>query len=274
MHQASSSRARVVALFLAGLLLYIPTPLLVAQHPGRASAQETRSQEAEEQRAVSLLRAAFDLHDKGDTESLRSAMAKLGEATRLFRSSKNKTYLGLALMRLGDCAFKLDDITVALSSYREYLQLYKADENRFGVATMLIHLGEIYDVLGETSKALLNYEQAVLLLSSESDRHVKATTLFKIGKLHEKLQDKPEADKNYVQALAILTDFVEHLTQGNLYFELGEMQEALGDDDKALASYGKALEFFRGYGYYRREEAATIVKLASLRSSQGAPGRA
>lgn len=254
--------------------LGIAAPLPPAQQAAPPASRAPRDAAELERRAMILLREGYQLRDEGGAGSLRASLAKTEQAYALYLRTGNKTYQGLALLGMARAAFDLGEMGKALTSYHELLRLYEAGANRYGAAVTLASTGDVYEVLGERERALASYRKADALLGADTERREKARVLYKIGRLEEQLRDRAAAAASYQQALAVFGDLAERSAEGRLYLEVGEIHEALGDGPKALFYFRKALEVFRGLGYFRREEAATLVKLAAVLAAQKAEAEA
>lgn len=247
------------------LLLNIHSVFTANQQPPEIPLHASQDSLALDEEAMKLMREGYQLYAESTVESLRAGLTILERAYSITLKTGNKRYQALALIRMSDCAYRLGEVTKAVTYYRELLRLYDADSNQYGVATVCASLGDIYAVLGEKEKALSSYQKAESLFKVTSRE--KARVLYRIGKLQTELHDKAAAAVNYRRALAVYAHMV--MTEANEFVEVGKIYAALGDSKKALFHLGKALEMFKGLGNYRREEAATLIDIATILSADG-----
>lgn len=264
----------LVLLFLISELLNNSIAIISAQKYLERHSRVSQDSAALDEEAMKLIREGFRLHDEGSAESLRAAVEILDRAYSITLRTGNRTYQGLALLRMAESAFALGDLAKALTTYRKLLQLCEATDNAYGAASAQASIGDVYSLLGEQQKALASYQKAEAIFTDVKVRREKARVLSKIGRLHAQLRDKEAASVSYRRALTVYGDMVERLSEGSLYLEVGDLHQGLGDSQKAMFYFEKAYVFFKGLGYYRREEAATLVKIATVLSGRGRASQA
>jgi tetratricopeptide (TPR) repeat protein len=151
---------------------------------GAVTGQKVSQQPAEPQQvgaADAVFSEGVELYRQGTVESLKAAIAKFGEASRLYSVVGDRRGEGISLVSIGKIYDDLGEKQKALSSYNQALPIMKAVGDRSGEATTLTSIGLVYDNLGEKQKALSFYNQALPISKAVGDREGEATALNNTG---------------------------------------------------------------------------------------------
>jgi tetratricopeptide (TPR) repeat protein len=106
---------------------------------------------------------------------------------------------GLRLLQKGD----KESLVTAIKKFQAALQLSRAQGNQCQQARALLWLGHIYNDLGDYPKALEFYHQSLPLHREVGDRLEEASTLNNIGSVYNTLRDQSKALRFYKQALSL-----------------------------------------------------------------------
>ena len=218
--------------------------------------------------AERVLTEGEQLYQQGTAESLRKAIAKFGEALKLYREVGDRSQEARTLNKIGLVYSKLGEKQKALEYYSQSLPLSRAVGDRSGEASTLNNIGLVYSELGEKQKALEYYSQSLPLSHAVGDRSQEARTLNNIGFVYSELGDKQKALEYYSQSLPLSRALGDRSQEASTLNNIGFVYSELGEKQKALEYYSQSLPLSRAVGD-RSGEANTLINIAYVKATQG-----
>jgi CHAT domain-containing protein len=216
----------------------------------------------------SLFRQAVQLYRQGTVESLRQAIYKFQEASRLFEVEGDRRQQARALTKIGKVYADLGEKQQALEYFKQSLALNEAIGDRTEVAYSLNRIGGVYTVLGDYPKGLKYYNRSLQLSKVANDRTLIAKTLSPMCEIYNNLEDNQKAleycDRSLQLSLAVGD---RALTARNLT-TLGRAYHALGESQRALEYLDRALRLSRSFNN-PSIEARTLTNIGKIYHALG-----
>ena len=116
--------------------------------------------------AERVLTEGEQLYQQGTAESLRKAIAKFGEALKLYREVGDRSQEARTLNKIGLVYSKLGEKQKALEYYSQSLPLSRAVGDRSGEANTLINIAYVKATQGNLTEALTNIEASLKIIES------------------------------------------------------------------------------------------------------------
>jgi CHAT domain-containing protein/tetratricopeptide (TPR) repeat protein len=223
--------------------------------------------------AQSAYLQAEELQADRQPEARRQALAKYGEAARLWRSLGERELLPNALFNLGDLHRRLNDYPPALDHFTQSLELWRALGDREGEAAALNSLGAVYSAQGEKQKALDHFNQALPLRRQTGDRTGEAITLNAIAAVTADLGERRKAVGLHQQVLALRRETKDRRGEAVTLNNLAVAYQGLGEKRRAIEHYTQALQIWRALRE-TSSEANTLTNLGNTYSDLGEQQRA
>ena len=218
--------------------------------------------------AERVLTEGEQLYQQGTAESLRKAIAKFGEALKLYREVGDRSQEARTLNKIGLVYSKLGEKQKALEYYSQSLPLSRAVGDRSGEASTLNNIGLVYSELGEKQKALEYYSQSLPLSRAVGDRSGEARTLNNIGLVYSELGEKQKALEYYSQSLPLSRALGDRSQEASTLNNIGFVYSELGEKQKALEYYSQSLPLSHAVGD-RSGEANTLNNIGLVYSELG-----
>jgi CHAT domain-containing protein/tetratricopeptide (TPR) repeat protein len=202
------------------------------------------------------IREGESLFQKGNKESLISAIEKFELGLKLSQAANNKVKQSLALGWLGFIYSTLGENYKSLEYFKQALPITQALGERRDEATMLNNIGNVYSGTGENQKALLYFNQALPILRTLRYELGEAGTLHNIGTVYENLGEIQKALDYYRLALPLWHSVNDQKSEAKTLNSIASSYLILGERQKALDYYSKSLVLRRTVGDRRGEAKA------------------
>ncbi len=191
-------------------------------------------QQLKQSKGKAVFLEAKALVNQRSVESLRAALAKFQEASRLFREGGYEYAAAGALLGAALASYNVGERESAIEFYQQTLPYYRASGDRFQEAQVLDSIGNIHWVSRENSAALEYLNQALQLYQALGERLSAAQTLHHIGATYHNMGEKQKALDIFQQILPVLRaggdkdgEADTRNSMGAIYYESGEYQKAL-----------------------------------------------
>jgi CHAT domain-containing protein/tetratricopeptide (TPR) repeat protein len=247
------------------LSLQLSQPIVAAAPVGKVV---QRTQNVSSEAARKAYEEAEKIYLQGTVEAKKSAIAKLEEALKLYRSAGDDSGQAVSLFALGRVYLIEVENQKALEYFNQSLSLYRATNDRSGEAVTLREMGDIYSELGNHQKALEYYNQSLFLFRATSDRTEEAIILNRIGVDYSFLGEKQRALEYYNQSLSLFRATSEREGEAVTLEFIGNVYSDLGEKQKALEYYNQSLSLSRARGD-RRGEARALELIGNVYSDLG-----
>ncbi len=195
--------------------------------------------------ATSLLLEAKRLQKLGEAEQLRSALAKLQQATGLLESIDERGDRALTITEIGATYLLLADYGKATEFLQHSRSLWQSadDPNGLAVATDLI--GQAQNWSGHNKDAIESFENALKIWRGMDYRRGEGATLDNLGKTYFDLRRNREALSCLLRALELSETEGDITTESDALNTIGLVYDATSDVDKAAEYWNRALELFK-----------------------------
>jgi CHAT domain-containing protein/Tfp pilus assembly protein PilF len=254
--------------FLAALLSVV---YVFAASP--AAAAQTLPQKGKQEAALRAFEEGEQLRKQAKPESLREAVRKYEEASRLWREGGDQEGESMGLASLGFTLQLLHRYEQAVGVYERALALLPRSGERPEAGTVLYNLGRAKFSLGRFDEAAGSYNLALAIQRKFKDRGGEAETLDALGWVYERTGRYAQAIENFGWALAIQRELRNRAGEGVLLSDLGAAYNGLGRYDRALDQYQQALAAYREVGD-RVNEGTTLANVGLALHRQGQTGKA
>jgi CHAT domain-containing protein/Flp pilus assembly protein TadD len=213
---------------------------------------------------------------KSTSESLRVALVKYQEASRLYQESDDRSAEAKTLNQVGVIYSRLGENKNALAYHLQALPLIIDDDQ--GKATALHNIGAAYSELDEYQKALDYYNQALEMWSIIIDKKGeaappvglkgKAVTLMGLGLVHSILGEHQKALVYLNQALPLYRITDDKPGEASALNNIGTVHYELRDDQEALSYYNQALPLYKIVGD-KSGEATSLNNIGRIYADAG-----
>jgi predicted ATPase/serine/threonine protein kinase len=200
---AGPSRARVRALFSAGVLAGEQGEYAAAVALMRESLQMARQLHDEQGVAVSLNALAVIARDQGD---VTAAHALFEESLALWRELGDEKAVARSLSNLANVVKLQGDYPRARSLYAECLAIFQGLGDRVGVAWSLNYQGDVARDQADSAAARTLYKQSLAIFRELDDRWGIAGTLADLGNLATEQRDCRTAHSLYRESIRIFQE--------------------------------------------------------------------
>ncbi len=151
----------------------------------------------------------------------------------IFRKLGDKSYIGLALIYLGDIARQQGDYERAAALYEKSLALYREIGSKWGIALPLQNLGKIAFARGDYARARALFEQSLPLYRESGNIPYAAVCLVGLAAV-ARIQGQPERAAQLLGAAQALLDrtssILEPLDREAMENEITAVRAQLGDE--------------------------------------------
>jgi CHAT domain-containing protein/tetratricopeptide (TPR) repeat protein len=259
-------------------------------------------------KGLELFNEGARLVKEGSKESLREALAKYGEAQRLYHLTGDRHRESTTLLRMGTIYHSLGDEQKALEQFETALPLIRSLRDTAAEASTLNDIGNVYGVQGEPEKAIDYYSKALelfrqagipksqarpirdmgaayssmgekgkaldyfskafVIYKAAHDAKGEARTLNDLGNVYRWLGQRQKAVDFFEQSLSLSREAGARNIEAAALTDLGDLNSSLGNKEKAVDCYALSLPLFRAVGD-RRGEARTLIDLGELYTSLG-----
>ncbi len=248
-------------------------PLEKEAAPGRYSVriEELRPAIETDRTRVAAERAyaeAERLRAQQTADSLRQAVAKYEEASRLYHAVGEREKEVVCLVWVGVLSSQLGDVRKGLEYFSQALPIFRAVGDRAREATTLNNIGLVYSALGERQKALEYFDQALPIFRAVGNRAGEAATLNNIGGVYAALGENQKALEYFDQALPIFRAVGDRAGEATTLNNIGGVYFDLGEKQKALEYFGQALALCRAVGN-RAGEAVALTSIGGVYAALG-----
>jgi CHAT domain-containing protein/Tfp pilus assembly protein PilF len=230
---------RLLAALLSVVCLCSAAVTAGVQAPPRKEKQEAARRAFEEGARLRL---------RATTDSLREAVEKYQEASRLWHESGDRASESVALASLGLTFQLLHQHEKAVEVYEQSLTLLRESGERPEEGNLLYNLGTAQLFVGRFDKAVESYQRALNVQRKFKDRAAEANTLAYLGAAYERLGQYAQAIESFERALALHRELHDRAEEGILLSNLGAAYNDLGRYDRALEQYKEALNVYQEVG--------------------------
>jgi CHAT domain-containing protein/Tfp pilus assembly protein PilF len=208
------------------------------------------------------------LMKEGTAESFRAALAKLQEASHLYRESGDKSGEAQSLVKAGYISNALGENAAAIRFLEEAVSLFQHLADKIWEANTLSNIGLVYSDLDEHQEALVYLNRALSLQKAIGDKSGEAATLNNIGLVYSDLGEYQEALVYRKQALPLYIVVGDKSGEAVTLSNIGRVYFGLGEYQKALVHLNRALPLWRYIGD-KGGEASTLRNIGAVYSNSG-----
>jgi CHAT domain-containing protein len=198
----------------------------------------------------------------------QKALQYFEQALALRRAINDPTEIGYSLINIGGVYAGLGQYPKGLEYYNQSLHLGKSANNRALTAKALSLMCEIYNTLEENQKALEYCDRSLQLSQAVDDRALAARTLTTLGRAHHALGDSPRALEYLDRSLLLSQALNNRSEEARTLTNIGRIYHALGENQKALEYFNRSLLLSR-FIDNRTQKARTLASMATALRDQG-----
>ena len=270
-HRQGSAAQAILFIFFAlsfsPILEIITPPTVIAQQPVHASAADRT-----EETALKLINDAELLRSQWAEQSLRQAITKYTEASRVWETLGRHQDAAHAFSSIGDIYSVLSEYEDSLQAYEKGLRLRQTANDKDGEIDSFNEIGYAYSYLGNSERALEFLNRALQYSENHSgaDQNPRrlAQTLNNIGEVYYAKSDVRESLNYFNRALELWTKTDDRAGQALAYLNLGYSYYDTGDIQQASTNYQKSLSLSEDIDD-RRGEALARTALGGVYSLTG-----
>lgn len=213
-----------------------------------------------EETALRLVNEAELLRSQWEEQSLRHAITKYTEASRVWETLGRHQEATLALSSIGDIYSILSDYEPAVRAYEKGLKLRQTAGDNDGENDSFNEIGYAFSYLGNYVRALEFLNRALKYSETHAGADNKprrlAQTLNNIGEVYYAKGDLHESLNYFNRALDLWTKTEDRSGQALAYLNLGYTYYDSGDIRQATSNYQKSLSMWQAIDDPRGEALA------------------
>jgi CHAT domain-containing protein/predicted negative regulator of RcsB-dependent stress response len=207
-----------------------------------------------------LIAEADALSDEWVEGSLRQALAKYDQASRMLVGSGDLRDAAIVLMKAGEVSVSLGEYRQALERYRRAITAANAGRAHLEAAEALSETGRVYSLLGNNQDAQPAVVAALEFFSSSPQQNQSnefatghARALGNFAEVQYSRGNLLKASENFTQALNLFAQVGNKVGQAKAHRFLAYIAGSLGEPDKAAAEISTALALYRTANHKRGE---------------------
>jgi CHAT domain-containing protein/tetratricopeptide (TPR) repeat protein len=211
---------------------------------------------------------ACRLHNKGDADSVRRAIARYGEALKGWRAADGRRDEAWTLLLMGLAYNDLSQPKEALERMGQALPIWQELGDQRAVAQTFHNMGMARQSAGQLGLAAESFKQALALRRDLGDQNGLFWTLNHLGASYTALGEIEKAQACHQEALALARDLGSRQMEANALSDLAWLYNRTGEYQAALESINQAIPLYRKAGV-RLGEARALNAQGVIYSNQG-----
>jgi tetratricopeptide (TPR) repeat protein len=195
------------------------------------------------------------------------ALRDLGRAEKIYDGDDHKTDLGRVRYRRGAIFMQRGTFDEAAAEFKAALELMDVAAAAADVAGARARLGAILAQQGNTDQALDEFAAALRLSESENAYEEQARVHIAMGALEERAGNRGEAFDHFRHSQLCATKVEDSLQAAQILREIGDQHYNSAQYAQASSQYLEAQKAFQGLGY-RPGEARSLHALGNVALGQ------
>jgi len=181
-------------------------------------------------------------------ESTERGMRLFEESAALFRETKDRFGLAIALSGVGVTAMQQGDMERATALFEEALKLYRKMGNKWGISNVLVHLGMAALGRGDHERAVRYFEEALAISREIGDRLSGYTSLYSLALSSRAGGDNERAAQLYIEGLGLAVEAGDKANAAYCLEGLAGLLAERGEPERAVRLFGASEALLEAVG--------------------------